>query len=570
MITPIQRFLRLLNPDKEEVRNVYIYATLSGIVSLSLPLGIQAIVNLIQGGQVSTAWIVLVFIVVLGVAITGALQIFQLRITENLQQKIFTRASFEFAYRIPRIRMEALYKHYAPELINRFFDTISVQKGLSKILIDFSTATLQIVFGIILLSLYHPFFILFGLLLVILVVAIFRFTAKRGLETSLQESKHKYKVAHWLEEVARTFSSFKMAGDSDLPLRRADGLNCGYLSARENHFKILIQQYSLMVVFKVVVAAGLLAIGGVLVMQQLMNIGQFVAAEIIILLIISSVEKLIVSLETIYDVLTAFEKIGQVTDLELEQNEGLTLNGTADSKGMSIEIRDVDFTYPGYHKRTLEELNLTIPAGERLQITGGNGSGKTTFLYVIAGLYDVQEGQIKYEGYAKNLIDLDSLRTKMGGAFSNDHLFEGTVFENVSMGKVGITKDQVQVTMDMMRLDDFMHDLPEGLDTKLDPQGLKLPRSVIQKLRLARAVSGNPSLLLLEDPFEHIDRKDKEPIIDYLMDKKHNWTVVVISKDEYLAKKVDRIALMADGKVVEFGDYPKMQKYLNMEEVPDA
>ena len=119
--SPVQRFWLLLKPDQKEIKNVYVYAFFYGLVNLSLPLGIQSIINIIQGGQISTSWIVLVAFVILGVAITGVLQVNQLKITENLQQKIFTRAAFEFAYRIPKVKMEALYRHYAPELMNRFF-----------------------------------------------------------------------------------------------------------------------------------------------------------------------------------------------------------------------------------------------------------------------------------------------------------------------------------------------------------------------------------------------------------------------------------------------------------------
>jgi ABC-type bacteriocin/lantibiotic exporter with double-glycine peptidase domain len=254
--SPTKRFWQLLKPDAREIRNVYIYSIFNGLVNLSLPLGIQAIINLIQGGQVSTAWIVLVVFVVAGIAVSGLISIFQLRITEHLQQKIFTRAAFEFAYRIPRIRMESLYKHFAPELMNRFFDVMTVQKGLSKILITISAAGLQVIFGLVLLSLYHPFFLIFSLALVVLVYAILRLSVRKGLETSLVESKHKYKVAHWLEEVARTGNSFKLAGKTDLPLLRADGHIEDYVNARENHFKVLVQQYSLMVLFKVIVATG--------------------------------------------------------------------------------------------------------------------------------------------------------------------------------------------------------------------------------------------------------------------------------------------------------------------------
>ena len=335
-LTPLNRFWRLLQPDSKEIKNVYIYAIFAGLISLSLPLGIQAIINLIQGGQISTSWIILVIFVILGVGLTGILQVFQLRITEDLQQKIFTRAAFEFAYRIPRIKLEALYKKYAPELANRFFDILTVQKGLSKILIDFSSATLQILFGLILLSLYHPFFILFSLVLVILILAIIRFTAQRGLSTSLSESKHKYKIAHWLEELARTNITFKLAGESNIPLKRTNHRVKGYLTSREAHFKVLVQQYSLMIIFKVLIATGLLAIGGVLVFEQQMNIGQFVVAEIIILIVLSSVEKLIMSMETIYDVLTGLEKIGELTDMDLEKRTGIKIEHEECPKGLEF------------------------------------------------------------------------------------------------------------------------------------------------------------------------------------------------------------------------------------------
>ena len=179
-ISPLDRFWGLLKPDSSEIKNVYTYAIFRGLVNLSLPLGIQAIINLIQGGRFSTSWIILVALVSAGTALTGILQIYQLRIVENLQQKIFTRAAFEFAYRIPRIKMVELYKRYAPELMNRFFDIINIQKGLAKILIDFTASLLQIGFGLILLSFYHPFFILFSFLLVLLLYLIFRFTAQKG------------------------------------------------------------------------------------------------------------------------------------------------------------------------------------------------------------------------------------------------------------------------------------------------------------------------------------------------------------------------------------------------------
>jgi ABC-type bacteriocin/lantibiotic exporter with double-glycine peptidase domain len=549
--TPVQRFWRLLKPDQSEIQNVYIYAVFSGLVSLSLPLGIQAIVNLIQGAQISTSWIVLVVFVVLGVAATGILQIFQLRITENLQQKIFSRAAFEFAYRIPRIRMEALYKHYAPELINRFFDTISVQKGLSKILIDFSVASLQVIFGLILLSFYHPFFIFFSLILVALLYAIFRFTSARGLNTSLEESKNKYKVAYWLEELARTATTFKLNGNTDLPLERTDRHVASYLASRESHFRILIQQYSLLVVFKVLVATGLLAIGGILVMEQLMNIGQFIAAEIIILLVMASVEKLILNFETIYDVLTSLEKIGQVTDMELEPEEGqgLDLSENCTTCGINIDLENVNFTYPGNKQKTLNNLSLSIQDGEKIMISGENGSGKSTLLAIIAGLYDIQSGTISYNGLPKGNLNLASVRTVIGDSLSQEELFEGTVLENIVIGRESVSFDDVKWAVDHLGLTQFIKELPNGYDTKINPVGKNLPRSIVQKLLLARSISGHPKLLLLEDTFRYIDEKEKIKIIDFITSPDNQWTVVAISTDPYLAMRSDKVVYMQNGQI---------------------
>lgn len=499
----------------------------------------------------------------LGVAASGVLRIFQLRLVENLQQKIFTRASFEFAYRIPRIKMESLYKKYAPELMNRFFDTMTVQKGLTKLLIDISVASLEVLFGLILLSLYHPLFIIFSLILIILVYLIFKFTAKRGLTTSLKESKHKYEVAHWLEELARTNTSFKLSGETTLPLERVDIHTKDYLQARESHFKVLVQQYSILVFFKVIVAASLLILGGILVMEQVINIGQFVAAEIIILLIIGSVEKLILSLENIYDVLTALVKMGQVTDIELDNDEGIDLASECNDDGLNFELINVDFSYPDYPKKSLENLSLKVECGEKLLLVGSNGSGKTTLLHIIAGLYSIQSGNILYNKTPKQSIKMSSLRSIIGDCMTQGHLFEGTIFENISMGRKNATSENVKWAVENLKLNSFIQSLSNGLQTYIEPQGKKLPRSIIEKILMARSIADKPKLLLLEDAFEHIDGSERHEIIKFLTSEENKWTLVAVSADEYLASRVDKIVLLEHGTVIKIGDFDEMKSYID-------
>ncbi|MFT6000350.1 MAG: ABC-type bacteriocin/lantibiotic exporter with double-glycine peptidase domain, partial [Neolewinella sp.] len=183
--TPLRKFFALLKSDRKDIGYVYVYSILIGVLALVGPLGVQAIINLIAGGTFNASLVVLVAIVTGASVLVGALKVMQYVIAETLQRRLFTRAAFEFAYRLPRIKLSAFQSHYPPELVNRFFDTVTVQKGLPKILLDFSGAVMQIVFGLVLLSLYHPFFAIFGAVLATLLFLLMWVIAPAGLQTSL-------------------------------------------------------------------------------------------------------------------------------------------------------------------------------------------------------------------------------------------------------------------------------------------------------------------------------------------------------------------------------------------------
>ena len=559
-VSPVSKFFALLAPDAKDVFYIYFYAIVNGLLYLSLPLGIQAIINIIMGGQLSTSWVVLVVFVILGVAFTGGLQIIQLTITERMQQRIFTKASFEFAYRIPRIKMEAVNNYYVPELMNRFFDTVSVQKGLPKILIDFSTATLQVVFGLVLLSLYHPYFILFGVLLVALVYLIFRLTGKKGLDTSLRESMHKYEVAHWLEEMGRSMGTFKLAGHTELPLEKTDRLVVQYLKARKQHFRILVIQFINMVGFKVIVTAGLIILGSFLVIDQQINLGQFVAAEIIILLIVNSVEKLILSMETIYDVVTSVEKMAFVTDLPMEKDGGIEEDYLDSKKGMAVSMKNLSFKYPDARKPVLHDVDLTIKSGERLCISGFSNSGKSTLIRIIGGIFLDFEGSVNYNGIPVSNLNIEHLRSYIGDSFHEENIFKGSVLENITLGRPNIPIEKVMEVADKLFMLEFIQGLPGGFNTTLEPEGNNLPESMISKIILARSIVCNSRLLVLTDHLNKLMPTERQYIMDYLVDKANPWTLVVVSNYSEIAAKCDRVVLMKDGRIINDDIFDEIQE----------
>lgn len=546
--TPLKRFYNLLKLDRRDVSQIFFYAIFAGLVSLSLPLGIQAIINLIQAGRVSISWIVLVIIVVIGVALVGILSLMQLRITENLQQKIFVRSSFEFAYRLPKIKFEELYNQYPPELANRFFDTISIQKGTSKLLIDFSTALLQILFGIILLSLYHPFFIFFGVLLLILLYAIFKFSYNSGLASSLKESKYKYKVAGWLQEIARNNFSFRKQENFEYGLNRNNDLVEQYTEYREKHFRIMKRQFTQLIIFKVIITAGLLLIGGYLVLNQQMNIGQFVAAEIIILLVISSVEKIIIGLESLYDVLTSVEKIGQIVDLNIEEPQ--SKNQDYCFTNITIETENLTFKFPDSSDNVLEKINLKIDPSEKIHLDGDNGSGKSTLMRILSGFIQPTFGSFFINDDTYRKIDLAQYRSQIGTILQGETPFEGTILENLTFNNPLVSHEDVKWAIESVKLGSFIKSLPEGLDTKIFPDGRQLSSSNAQKILLARSIINKPKILFYEDPLDKMDEDATIEIIDFITDSKNKWTLIVASKNDYWKQKCNRKIKMKDGKII--------------------
>lgn len=525
-ISPIQRIRTLIADHKKEVTSIYLFSILGGIVNLSLPLGVQTIIGFVMGATMVTSIYLLIFLVVLGVFLMGLFQINQMKIIESIQQKIFVQYAYEFAEKIPMLDLKQMDKYFIPEKVNRFFDTVSIQKGFAKLLLDIPVATVQIVFGIILLSLYHPLFIVLGLILLLLLFLILYYTSQRGIETSLQESNYKYEVAGFFGEIARTVKTFKFSQGSDLNLKRTDKNTTGYLSARTNHFRVLLFQYKTLLFFKISLTTLMLTFGSYLLINQQLNVGEFIAAEIVILLLIGAVEKLIISLDSAYDVITGLEKLASVTESPVETSGELELRSDT---GLAIEMKNFSFEFEE-GKPVLDTINLRIQAGEKIQLNGPEGSGKSIFMRILTGNYQDFNGTLLINQVPIKNYSLASLRKLTGVLLPGQEIFGGTVYENISLGKSEITPSVILETANQLGMSDFLNHFPLGFDSYIEPIGKKTPQSLVKKILLLRALSGDKRLLLLESPWSGLDAELAEKLREFLL-KKSNATVLISTTD---------------------------------------
>jgi ATP-binding cassette subfamily B protein len=554
-----RKILELLNLDKKDVSSIYAFAILAGILSLAMPLGIQTIIGFVLAGSLSTSIVILIILVVAAVLVYGLLQVRQLQLTEKIQQKLFVRYSLEFADRLPKMNIEKLDAYYLPELVNRFFDTVSLQKAVEKLLLDVPAAIIQIFFGLILLSLYHPVFIGFGAVLTFIVYLIMRYTLPAGFEASIEASNQKFATAAWLEEMARVIKSFKYSRGTQLNIRKTDGIVTQYLNARTSYFKVLLTQYWSLIIFKVLITAAMLIVGAVLLVDQQINIGQFIAADIVILSIIASVEKLILNMDKVYDLLTSVEKLSKITESEIEVQGTVKLSDT--SKGVSLIFENVGFAY-GNNAIALKDIQFDIDAGDKLCIMGESGSGKSTILRLLTGAFKNFSGTILLDGIPMGNYDLNSLRSQTGILLSQQDIFHGTIWENITMGSEDIQYEEVTDLVQRCGLTSFVQGLPKGYDTVLDPTGKRLNSKFRQDILLLRALLGKKRLLLLEEPLNFLEKTYKHNIEDYIFSEE-NATVVIATNDVEIAARCNKIIYLQDGFVKASGNWSTIASLLN-------
>lgn len=537
---------KYVTKEKKDVTNIYFYAILNGLVQLSVPLGIQSIVSFVMGATMATTIYMLIAFVVFGTWLVGYFRLKVMQIIEKIQQKIFVDFALAFAEKLPKVNLSATRKYYLPELVNRFFDTQNLQKGISKILLEIPTALIQILFGILLLSFYHPWFLVFGALVIICVIFIFRFTMESGIKSSIDESDKKYEVASWLEDIAASIKIFKLNSKTEIHVAETDKRVVKYLSERTSHFRVLVIQYKTIVAFKVIITLVMLVIGTYLLVNQQLNIGAFIATEIVVLTIMAAVEKLIISLESYYDVIAALAKLNKVTDLPEEDLGAITLENQ--NSGFEIEFKEVNFAFNDY-QMILENVNFKLAENSLNVITGSLGAGKSLLLNMMTGFYEPSSGRILIDKIPLINVDKISLRNQIGMFLEDMTIIKGTVYENIVLGQTHISAEQILEASEQIGIEDFSSQFSNGFFTNISETDTEISFSSKKKIMLLRALVGERRLLILEDPLDGMDDAFKIKMREHLSNLKENTTVIVVSEDPEMIEIADQHLHIEEGTV---------------------
>lgn len=530
--SPTERLFGLLRSETRDLWVVVIYAIGVGLLSLVVPIATASLVNTVSFGTVIQPLVVLTFLVFVGLSFEGLMRALQFLVVEVLQRRVFVKVALDLARRLPRVHATAFDRANGPELVNRFFDVLTVQKAAATLLLDGLAVFLQALIGTLLLAFYHPILLAFDAVLVGGMLVILFPLGRGAIDTSVQESKAKYAVAAWLEEIARLTHAFRGGGAADFAERRTDQLAQRYLEARAAHFAIVFRQHVGSLTFKAVLSAALLGVGGWLVIQRGLTIGQLAAAELVVTAVVAGMAKFAKQLESWYDLVTAADKLGHLTDLPLERTDGHSVPELT-PRGARLELRNVNFSHDA-RTEILRDATLTVGPSARVAVLGRSGAGKSTLVDVIMGRRVPRSGNVFIEGADLRELSLDAVRATVG-VVREVEIFDGTVADNITVGRPGVTPERVRSALSALRLDDEIAALSEGVNTRLTSLGAPLSATQARMLMFARAIASEPRLVVVDGALDGLDPEVVRDVMHALASPLAPWTLLVFTHREEIA-----------------------------------
>ncbi len=547
-LSPQMKLKRLIAPEKSDIYIVVIYGLCSGLLSLVIPISVQTLVNTISFGSMLQPVFVLTFIVLLvlgGSALMRGLQIF---IMEIIQQRLFARMALQLAQKIPGFQIKSFDSSQGPELINRFFDVLTVQKSTALIVLDGVFVLLQTVVGLVLLGFYHPFLLVFDLILLALILGVILFLGKGAIYTSILESKAKYAVASWLQELARIPILFKHPEARNFILNRADHLTVDYVQNRKAHFKILMSQIVGTLSLQVIASSVLLGLGGLLVIKRQLTLGQLVASELIVTSVLTGVGKFGKYLECYYDLVAAADKLDYLLNLPEEEQGPLPAAGEFQNyPAYSICFNEIEYAYLETTP-CLTGVTFRAQKGQKVVIYGARASGKSTLCDLLYQLKQPLRGTIQLNGIDSRDCHSREYREKI--AFLRDaELMDGTLFDNLKIHRENLTLREAYAACEKVGVLKEIHDFPLGLMTPVSAGRVPLSQGQAKLLALARAILSEPKLFVLDGFLDDLDDESKNLALRYFL-QECPATVVMTTHSMALAQTAKSYWVLEKGRLI--------------------
>jgi putative ABC transport system ATP-binding protein len=513
-------FFDILKPEANFYWLAAVYGIGISLLSLATPISVQMLINTIANTAL-TAPLVMLALTLFGLLLISIL-LYALRI--HLME-IFARRFY--ARMVAEISLISVYAQdpffgdvKKSPLFNRYFDVIYVQSLIPNLMIGGFTVLLQIAVGFVLVSLYHPYFLGFTLVMIALIWIVWLVWGARALRTAVDVSHAKHTTAAWLEMIGGSNGFFKSQRRIDYALDKTDDHTRAYITERKRHFRHLYSQTLAFLVTYAAASAALLGLGGWLVIENELTLGQLVAAELVLSAAFAGVSQLGTYLGYFYDLFAAVEEISQFYDVEQEQPKGAD---PFDGPDHTIVMRGVR----GKARHEEVSFDLEIPSGAIIMAAASQHGIQRLFTNILK-LHDLPQGGIATLGGIEiKAIEAHHLRKNVH-VLDRPSIVEMTIREYLALSCPETAPQRMIAALETVGLADTVSTLPKGLDTPLASTGYPLSAVELQQLKLANALLERPRILVLSRLFDLLDPEPIERAVAELRSQAYS-TVIYFS-----------------------------------------
>ena len=538
---PWQRLLRMIRPDYRDIGSLILFAVVSGVLGLATPLAVEWVVTTVGFGRYLQPLLVLSFILLTLLLFAAVMRVLQAIVVESIQRRLFARVVGDLAFRLPNAKRSSLHGSNGVELVNRFLDVATVQKGVATVLTDGISITLTTVIGMVLLAFYHPFLLGFDLVLLLSMLLITFALGRGGVKTATEESIQKYRLTHWFQDVVSNPTAFRLLGGDAFSTDRANRITVNYIVQRRRHFAVLLRQMLFAVSLQAIASTALLGIGGWLVLRNQLTLGQLVASELVLTVIVGAFAKITKTLETFYDLMASVDKIGHLLDVPLEAP---TLSIPVPEQPASVRWSGLQ--YLDEASRTAYSFaDQTIEPGARISLNGGLGDSASILMSILAGLRETHGGHADIDGLDCRDIARSSFGQSLAIA-SDIEIFHGTILENIDVHRSDVTLQDIQWSLEIVEVRDMLLRLSSGMETMLETQGHPLTREQRARLMIARAIAGKPRVLLIDGTLDLIPFEIAQRILTRLASPEMPWTLIVSSHNRSLVEALTPVIIQTN------------------------
>lgn len=510
-------FLTILGPERKYYSLAVVYGVGISVLSLALPLTLQMLVNTVAHTGLTTPLIVLTATLFALLLTAGLLNALRIHLMDLFQRRFYARMVSSIALRSVYALNPFFQDYNKGSLFNRYFDILIVQKTVPNLLVGGFAIILQAAVGFVLTSLYHPLFLAFNIVVIAMIWLIWLVWGGRAIQSAVEVSHRKHATAAWLEGLGASNGFFKSEHHIAEALRQSDEVTANYVEKHQKHFRHHFSQTLCFIALYAVASASLLGLGGWLVIQGQLSLGQLVAAELVLSAVFFGLSQLGTYLAYFYELCAALEELSLFDDIVQDEPVDHAIEFAGDASLQFVNAR-------GDARGQDIILNFIVPSGSRVMAVAETHAIQRAVTNLLKRHEKTHGGFVSLGEQDINSVPAHLLRQQII-VLDRPNATEMTIREYLTLSAEGASSPRILQLLRTVGLENAIAQMPGGLDTRIAATGWPLTITETMQLKLAAAIIARPRVIVLGQLYDSMRSSQLRDALDELQQESETTVI---------------------------------------------